>query len=136
MSLGCRLPAGVLVPGETQPTIALDGRRAAPDRAASGPPRIGRAAGQRAPLPWDLAARRAAATHARLQRREADAAATRVPARVRRPDHEAARRPARNRLPEPLPGLAAGGRLVPRAAQAVWPADPHRAIQRGRPETR
>src|SRR5947207_6578195 len=85
-------PAGVLVPGDTRPTIALDGHRSAPDRAAPGTSRLGGAAGQRAPLSRDVAARRPALARCRLQRCAADAAAARVPPGVRRPGHEAARR--------------------------------------------
>src|SRR5207253_5459370 len=91
MSLGCWLPAGVLVPGETRPTIALDGHRSAPDPAAPGASWIGRAAGQRAALPRNVAAGGTAAPRPGVQCRAAGAVATCLPAGVRRSGHEAAR---------------------------------------------
>src|SRR5213595_502124 len=85
------VPAGVLVPGGTRPTIALDGDRSAPDRATPGTSRLRRATGQRAALSRNLAARRPATPRRRVQRRPADTAAARVLAGVRRAGDERAR---------------------------------------------
>ena len=104
-AIGC-LPASV--PGDTRPTIALDGHRSAPDRAAPGASRLARATGQRAALPRDVAARRPTVARRRLQRRAPDAAAARLPAGVRRRGDEAAReRACRATCPNRYPGALA-----------------------------
>ena len=82
--LGGSVPAGQSLPGGSAPTIAPDGNRSAPDRAAPGASRLAPATGQRSSLPRNLAARRPASARGRVQRRAADAAAAGVPARLRR----------------------------------------------------
>src|SRR3954469_23088094 len=87
LSVACRRP----LPGGTRPTIALDGHRSAPERAAPGASWFGVATGQREALPRDVAAGRTAVARRRFQRRPTDAPAARLFARVRRRRGETAR---------------------------------------------